>query len=157
MAAIDKMYLKDYYVFDEFRLWCLIHNPKLLKSFYHWNITQQEWDQYKENKYRHDKELCDNLHPYFSNIESLQQYYLQVDVKISQERLAYEVSEHLRWYDTLKNKAKCIEDWGLAVTCFSCKEDKYLLWHCPIEEVREYLTKQCGYKERWYYKLFFKY
>ena len=39
MAAIDKMYLKDYYVFDEFRLRCLIHNPKLLRQFYHWNIT----------------------------------------------------------------------------------------------------------------------
>jgi hypothetical protein len=23
-------------------------------------------------------------------------------------------------------------------------------------EGKEYLTKQCGYKERWFYKLFFK-
>ena len=157
MAAIDKMYLKDYYVFDEFRLWCLIHNPKLLKHFYHWNITQQEWDHYKENKYYHDKKTCDKLHPYFSNIESLKQYYLQWDIKVSPEQLAHEVSEHLQWYEKLKSKEKCIENCDLAVTCFSCKEDKYLLWHCPIEEVREYLTKQCGYKERWYYKLFFKY
>jgi hypothetical protein len=157
MAAIDKMYLKDYYVFDEFRLWCLIHNPKLLKHFYNWNMTQQEWSRYKENKYHHDKKLCDRLHPYFSNIESLQQYYLQFGIKVSPGQLSHEVSEHLHWYEKLKSKEKCIEDCDVAVTCFSCKEDKYLLWYCPIQEVREYLIKQCGYKERWYYKLFFKY
>ena len=36
MAAIDKMYLKDYYVFDDFRRWCLIHKPFLLNNFYYW-------------------------------------------------------------------------------------------------------------------------
>ena len=157
MAAINKMYLKDYYVFDGFRLWCLIHNPQLLKHFYHWNMTQQEWNQCKENKYRYDKKLCDECHPYFSNIESLEQYYLQIDVKLPPEQLTNEVSEHLQWYNKLSNKAKYIENCSLAITNFSCKEDRYLLWHCPIEEVREYLIEQCGYKERWYYKLFFKY
>ena len=157
MAAIDKMYLKNYYVFDGFRLWCLIHNPKLLKHFYHWNTTRQEWDKCKENKYHYNKKLCDNLHPYFSNTASLEQYYLQIDVKLSPNQLVNEVTEHLQLYDKLKNKAKYIENCSLAITNFSCKEDRYLLWHCPIEEVREYLTEQCGYKERWYYKLFFKY
>ena len=157
MAAIDKMHLKNYCVFDEFRLWCLIHKPKLLYSFYHWDMTYTEWEQCKENKYYHDKKLCDELHPYFSDIESLKQYYLQVDVKLPLKQLANEVSEHLQWYDKLKNKAEYIENCDLAITRFSCKEDKYLLWHCPIKEVREYLIKQCGYKEKWYYKLFFKY
>lgn len=156
MAAIDKMYLKDYYVFDEFRLWCLIHNPKLLTHFYHWNTTQQEWSKYKENKYQYDKRTCDDCHPYFSNIESLKQYYSQVDIKLPLEQLEHEVEEHLQWYEKLKNKTTYIENVTLLIANFSCKEDKYLLWHCPIEEVREYLTKQCGYKERWYYKLFFK-
>jgi hypothetical protein len=157
MAAIDKMYLKDYYVFDEFRLWCLIHNPRLLKHFYHWNMTQQEWSKYKENKYQYDKKTCDNCHPYYSNIESLKQYYLQVDVELPLEQLEHEVEEHLQLYEKLKKKTTYIENLTLRITNFSCEEDKYLLWHCPIEEVREYLTKQCGYKERWYYKLFFKY
>ena len=157
MAAIDKMYLKDYYVFDKFRLWCLIHNPKLLRHFYHWNTTQQEWSKYKENKYKYDKKTCDNYHQYFSNIESLKQYYLQVDIKLPLEQLEHEVEEHLQWYKKLNNKTTYIANVALLIANFSCKEDKYLLWHCPIEEVREYLTKQCGYKERWYYKLFFKY
>lgn len=156
MAAIDKMYLKDYYVFDEFRLWCLIHKPKLLKSFYHWNMTQQEWSKYKENKYQYDKKTCDNCHKYYVNIEALKQYYLQVDIKLPLEQLEHEVEEHLQWYKKLNDKTTYIEKVTLLIANFSCKEDKYLLWHCPIEEVREYLTKQCGYKERWYYKLFFK-
>ena len=63
----------------------------------------------------------------------------------------------LRQNEALKDKKQFIEDASLAIAHLSPKEDKYLLWHCPIEEVREYLTKQCGYKERWYYKLFFKY
>ena len=157
MAAIDKMYLKDYYVFDEFRLWCLIHNPKLLKHFYHWNMTYKEWDEKKEFKYQNDKEICESNHPYFSSIESLTQYYLDHDYKASAKQIIEEVSEHLEQYAKLVNKDLYLANISLPITNFSCKEDKYLLWHCPIEEVREYLTKQCGYKDRWYYKLFFKY
>jgi hypothetical protein len=157
MAAIDKMYLKDYYVFDKFRLWCLIYNPKLLKHFYHWNLTQQEWNRWKDNVYQHDKEMCELNHFYFSSIESLKEYYLtKSDYKAPLVQLAQEVNDHLQLCDNLANKELYLENITLPVTNFSCKEDKYLLWHCPIEEVREYLTKQCGYKERWYYKLFFK-
>jgi hypothetical protein len=79
MAAIDKMYLKDYYVFNEFRLWCLIHNPKLLKSFYHWNMTYKEWEQWKENIYNRNKEMNDLRMSYASTIESLQDYYKKSD------------------------------------------------------------------------------
>ena len=157
MAAIDKMYLKDYYVFDEFRLWCLIHNPKLLKHFYRWSLTQQEWNQWKENMYKQNKKMNDLCMTYASTIESLQDYYKKSDYIASYEQISNEVAELLEDHKALKDKQTYIENLKLPVTNFSCKEDKYLLWHCPIEEVREYLTKQCGYKERWYYKLFFKY
>ena len=156
MAAIDKMYLEDYCVFDEFRLWCLIHNPKLLQHFYHWNMTQQEWDKCKENAYNSCKEN-NNIHmQYASTIESLQQHYKEFDYDVPYEQLLNEVACTLRAYEALKNKEAFQQNYSLPVTNFSCKEDRYLLWHCPIKEVREYLTKQCGYKERWYYKLFFK-
>ena len=157
MAAIDKMYLKDYYVFDEFRLWCLIHNPKLLKHFYHWNMTQQEWDNMKESVYRHNKESNDRHLIYAYSVESLQEYYQERGYDAPLVQLMAEVNGVLKVQEALKDKKSYIENFRIAVTNFSCKEDKYLLWHCPIEEVREYLTKQCGYKERWYYKLFFKY
>jgi hypothetical protein len=157
MAAIDKMYLKDYYVFDEFRLWCLIYNPKLLRHFYHWNITYKEWEQWKENYYNTSKEINDGHMQYASTIESLQEYYKKQDYDAPYKQLMNEVIDTLRQNEALKDKEQFIEDATLAIAHLSPKEDKYLLWHCPIEEVREYLIKQCGYKERWYYKLFFKY
>lgn len=76
---------------------------------------------------------------------------------IKLEQLERKVEEHLQWYKKLNNKTTYIENITLPITNFSCKEDRYLLWYCPIKEVRDYLIEQCGYKERWYYRLFFKY
>ena len=157
MAAIDKMYLKDYYAFDVFRLWCLIHNPKLLQHFYHWNLTKQEWDKWKEDVYQCHKDIYDRELKRASTVELLREDYKKIGYNPPLEQLQEEVANVLKQVEKLKNKTAYIENITLPITNFSCKEDKYLLWHCPIEEVREYLTKQCGYKERWYYKLFFKY
>ena len=157
MAAIDKMYVKDYYVLDEIRLWCLIHNPKLLRHFYYWNMTYKDWRQWKENYYNTSKEINDKHMQYASTIESLQEYYEKQNYNAPYKQLMNEVMDTLTQNEALKDKEQFIENSVLAIANFSCEDDKYLLWHCPIEEVREYLTKQCGYKERWYYKLFFKY
>ena len=157
MAAIDKMYLKDYYVFDEFRLWCLIHNPKLLRHFYYWNLIAQEWEKWKEDIYQSRKEIYDRELKFASTVELLRERYKKLGCYPSLEQLEEEVASILTEVEKLKNKTAYIENITLPITNFSCKEDRYLLWHCPIEEVREYLIKQCGYKERWYYKLFFKY
>ena len=91
MAAIDKMYLKDYYVFDEFRLWCLIHNPKLLRHFYHWNLTLQEWDNWKESIYNSHKEMNELLMSYSSTIESLQDHYKKSCYIVSYKEIVDEV------------------------------------------------------------------
>ena len=158
MAAIDKMYLKDYYVFDEFRLWCLIHNPKLLKHFYHWNLTRKEWYNWKEDVYQSRKEMCDKIFDTNSTVERLKEKYEKIGFYASPEQLQDEVKSFLEEVEKLKHKDNYIENLtSLPTTNFSCKEDRYLLWHCPIKEVREYLIEQCGYKEKWYYKLFFKY
>ena len=157
MAAIDKMYLKDYYVFDEFRLWCLIYNPKLLKHFYYWNLTESAWDKWKGDVYQSRKENYDITLKYASTVDLLREHYKKSGYNPSLEQLEEEVTNILAEVEKLKDKTIYIENIALPVTNFSCKEDTYLLWHCPINEVREYLIKQCGYKERWYYKLFFKY
>lgn len=44
----------------------------------------------------------------------------------------------------------------VAIASFSRKEDSYLYWHCPLVFVREYLREQCGYKDNWFVKLFWK-
>lgn len=52
------------------------------------------------------------------------------------------------------------EDWENLYSCpitntpFSV--DKKLLWICPVPCVRKYLEEQCGYKTKWYHKLFWK-
>lgn len=156
MAAIDKMCLKDYCVFDEFRLWCLVHNPKLLQKFYHWNMTLEEWNDHKERVYAYNKVTNDRIMRYSSTVEDLREHYKQLKYDAPLTQLMSEVNACLKLNDALKDKENYIANYSIPVTNFSCKEDKYLLWHCPVEEVREYLTKQCGYKEKWYYKLFFK-
>ena len=42
------------------------------------------------------------------------------------------------------------------IAYFSHKQDRYLYWHCPLDFVREYLREQCGYKDNWFVKLFWK-
>lgn len=39
---------------------------------------------------------------------------------------------------------------------FSLKQDRYLYWHCPYDFVREYLREQCGYRDNWFVKLFWR-
>ena len=128
----------------------------MLKSFYYWNLTQQEWDKWKENLYQSRKEMYDREFKRASTVELLRENYKKIGYNPPLEQLEEEVASVLAQVEKLKDKATYIENITLPMTNFSCKEDRYLLWHCPIEEVREYLIEQCGYKERWYYKLFFK-
>jgi len=163
MAAIDKIYIKDYYTFDRFRLWCIAHKPTLLYHFYKWNMTEKEWDELKEHYYENSKKNSDHAYDRCSCFESLRKYYDSFllecpdSSKVSDEQVKREVSYYLRDRVQLQDKETWTENYPIPITNFSCEEDKYLLWHCPIKEIREYLHEQCGYKEKWYYKLFFKY
>lgn len=44
----------------------------------------------------------------------------------------------------------------VAIASFSLKQDRYLYWRCPLPFIREYLREQCGYKDNWFVKLFWK-
>lgn len=64
----------------------------------------------------------------------------------------------------IRNKYPHAEDDGieyydkrLIIAHFHSHEDKYLYWHCPLDFIREYLEKQCGYKKaNWFVKLFWR-
>lgn len=63
--------------------------------------------------------------------------------------------EWKEWQEELEkeyNEKLC----ALPIASFSCKQDRYLYWHCPFDFVREYLHEQCGYKDNWFVKLFWK-
>ena len=95
MAAIDKLYLKDYYVFDEFRLWCLIHNPKLLRHFYYWNLTAQAWEKLKEDIYQSHKETYDREFKRASTVELLREDYKKFGYNPPLKQLEEEVASVL--------------------------------------------------------------
>lgn len=62
------------------------------------------------------------------------------------------------WQDNYKEKLNI--DYPthplLPIANFSLKQDRYLYWHCPLDFVREYLHEQCGYKDNWFVKLFWR-
>ena len=47
MAAIDKFYVKNFYDYQDVKLWALVYYPKLLLCFYDLNFTSK---QYHKNK-----------------------------------------------------------------------------------------------------------
>lgn len=49
-----------------------------------------------------------------------------------------------------------VEYQPLVIANFTRKQDKFLYWHCPLDFVRSYLNKQCGYKDNWFVKLFWR-
>ena len=48
------------------------------------------------------------------------------------------------------------DDTNRVIAFFNKKQNKYLYWFCPIDFVRSYLHKQCGYNDNWFIKLFWK-
>lgn len=92
MAAIDKLYASSW-DYREFKVWCLIHKPSLLKNMYDPFYLYPVWDNPRREQ---------------------------------------------------------------PIAHFSHKQDRYLYWHCPLDFVREYLREQCGYKDNWFVKLFWK-
>ena len=52
MAGIDKLRTNNYAEYNEFRLWCLRNNPRLLMDFYEPFLSYGEWNQLQK---RHGK------------------------------------------------------------------------------------------------------
>lgn len=44
MAAIDRLYLKDWFKFDELVRWSICYYPELLNYMYNWRMTYEDWD-----------------------------------------------------------------------------------------------------------------
>ena len=164
MAAIDKLYVHSYYDYDDLRRWAIVYYPKLLFHFYDITVTYQQWidnvKTYIKNQLSIAKREYDRLKefgtPNDKNTFAINKikYYKERGIDLSMENV-------LDCFDyTIKAYNKTEEDWENSYTCpimnTPCKVDKKLLWICPVPCVREYLEKQCGYKTRWYHKLFWK-
>lgn len=110
MAAIDKLRTNNYADYNEFRIWCIKHNPSLLDNFYEAFLSFIEWEELQKKLWENHKDTPS-------------------------------------YFET-----------KLIIASFLSNIDRYLYWHCPLDFIREYLEKQCGYKKaNWFIKLFWRY
>ena len=161
MAAIDKMYAHSYYEYDDLRRWAIAYYPELLFYFYDITITYQQWVDNCKNWVKQqisitirDYERLGKFKDEDDAIINKKNWYKEQGIDVP----LYSIIESVHYI--IENYKKTAEDWEDLYSCpimnTPFEVDKKLLWICPVPCVREYLEKQCGYKTRWYHKLFWK-
>ena len=160
MAAIDKMYVHSYYEYDDLRKWAIAYYPELLFYFYDITTTYLEWEDncraYVKQHIAIAKRDFKKIGGIESNaVENLIKYYKEVaDYDCPREQAEEEAFAII---DDYKRNAR---DWEKLYSCpimnTPFKVDKKLLWICPVPCVRKYLEEHCGYRTKWYHKLFWK-
>lgn len=159
MAAIDKLYIKNYYDLEDLRLWAMIYYPKLLLYFYSGALTidASEFIDFKRKSAREAKKLhlksWTNVSP--DNTINGAIAFLMAEPNNFTEEEATDTAKSLYAASRLSLE-KLEESVSLPVMNTPFKVDKKLKWICPLPCVREYLQSNCGVREHWYYKLFWK-
>lgn len=171
MAAIDKLYVNNYQDYSDLKLWCLINKPTMLKNFYEPFLTETELNNHIQERYNNYKERVTNSYEKFdgaggldacivaltkhyykiqSHINNVDEHFQAISVKCKND-IADEANEIIYNYITINTYKP-----EIPIANFSFKQDKYLLWKCPLDFVRDYLKENCDYTTKWYHKLFFK-
>lgn len=158
MAAIDKLYVKDYFTLDEIRLWATVYYPKLFLYFYSdaRTMTYQDFELYKREQ---TGWIMGCLHDAWTRISSDGTIDTAIDFLQKEYKMSYRDAEREAkecYNDYRKSKAEIASEVEYPIMNTPPKVDKKLLWICPIKRVREYLLNNCGYKTRWYHKLFWR-
>ena len=165
MAAIDKLYLNNWYEFDRLVRWSICHYPKLLNYMYDWRMTYKDWDKAMNESIKSTKQIFKReLEKIGGKDVSLQDginnlighYRKDADYECSYEQAKEEVEYILKKVNESDDELEA--DYKRPVMLTSYKVDRKLLWICPLPEVRKYLYEQCGYKKHWewLYKSFWK-
>ncbi len=164
MAAIDKMYVHSYYDYDDLRRWAFVYYPELLFYFYDITFTNERYEKNKNEWIMHEKVIIKKEHQKIGNpmdipcdsVQKLIEYYKKTaNYDCSKEQAEHEVHYIMdRYQDMLDGTLE--DNYTFPVLNTPLKVDRKLLWICPVSCVREYLEKQCGYKTRWYHKLFWR-
>lgn len=160
MAAIDKMYVHSYYEYDDLRRWAIIYYPKLLLYFYNITLSYEDFNKNIEDWINFNKQYIKNeygkLGEFKTKVEAvnnLRKYYKPIydcPLRQAKEEVEYLIEAHNRTKDDWEDK------YTTAVLNTPLSIDRKLLWICPISCVRKYLEEQCGYKTRWYHRLFWR-
>ena len=165
MAAIDKLYLNDWYEFDQLVRWSICYYPKLLHYMYDWRMTYKDWDKAMNESIKSTKQIIErelekiggkdvSLQDGINNL--IDHYRKSADYECSYEQAKDEVEYILKKANMSDDELQA--DYQRPVMCIPYKMDRKLLWICPLPEVRKYLYEQCGYKKRWewLYRIFWK-
>ena len=164
MAAIDKMYCHSYYEYDDLRKWTIVYYPQLLLYFYNIILDYTKWqknvDSWLDEVKRHitwDLVMrLGNANNTDDAIQNLIKYYKEsVNYDCPYEQAKSEVDDIFA-RKKLLDAGMLEEEYTFPVMNTPLSVDRKLLWICPIPCVRKYLEEQCGYKTRWYHKLFWR-
>lgn len=164
MAAIDKMYCHSYYEYDDLRKWAIVYYPQLLFYFYTITLDYTLWkknvDSWLDTTKRHImQELSMKLGGANNNDEAIQnliKYYKEsANYDCPYEQAKSEVDDIFE-RKALLDADMLEEEYTFPVMNTPLSVDRKLLWICPISCVRKYLEEQCGYKTKWYHKLFWR-
>ena len=166
MAAIDKLYLKDYSDFLILRLWALKYFPGLRLAFYDFFENGAEFHRQKKTIAERNLDITRKEYirvfgdPSMNNsmdyaIANIKKQYMDGAEYDCSDEQAKEEAEYIK-----KNYEKTYDDFyieaSVPVMNASLSQDRRLKWTCPIPAVREYLQNQCGVKKNreWLYRLF---
>lgn len=154
MAAIDKLYVKNYWDFAILRLWVLINNPSLLVNIYNpFDTEYKGWEKRKEELYEDAKRTA---MLFFNKYPTLEDFRKVHKDGMKDDDIVHDYNSMVNLKDSLQDEWKYKDNISFPIATFSLKQDRWLFWHCPLDFVREYLKEQCGYKEKWYHKIIFK-
>lgn len=158
MAAIDKLHLSSYHELISLKKWAIIYYPELLSYIYdcYFNITAEEFQKTKERIAR------DYYNTYQLNWKKVSPdntlngaiAHLMSECGLSEEGAVEDANEYYRYKQ--KSEEECINDVTVSVMNTPLRVDRKLKWRCPLPCIRMYLQSQCGVKEHWYYKLFWR-
>lgn len=157
MAAIDKLYVKNFWDLDDLRNWALVYYPKLFLYFYSDIFTMTERD-FTSQQQEAAESRYKNAHKVWKEISSDGTLNSAIAYYINTGMTEEEAEELARdaYLDAHKSINQLRVEVAIPIMNTPFKVDKKLKWICPLSCIREYLQNQCGVKEHWYYKIFWR-
>lgn len=162
MAAIDKLYVKDYYEYDKLKTWAKIYYPELLLFFYNRDLHQNDFIRERKEWIENVKTTIKQQIVKYSastmemSIEKLIEEYKKTGYKCPYSQAVQEISHLYKEYR--KTDEQFEDEYSFPVMNTPLPVDRKLKWTCPLPFVRKYLYEQCGVnpKWEWLYKIFWK-